>query len=58
MVITVYLTWKFKLNFALGAIISLLHDVFTTLGLLMLLGREIDLNIIACAAHPCGLFPQ
>lgn len=47
MVITVYLTWKFKLNFALGAIISLLHDVFTTLGLLMLLGREIDLNIIA-----------
>ena len=47
MAITVYLTWKFKLNFALGAIISLLHDVFTTLGLLMVLGREIDLNIIA-----------
>ena len=47
MVITVYLTWRLKLNFALGAIISLLHDVFTTLGLLMVLGREIDLNIIA-----------
>lgn len=47
MAITVYLTWKFKLNFALGAIISLLHTVFITLGLLSVLGREIDLNVIA-----------
>lgn len=47
MLITIAATWKLRLNFALGAIISLLHDVFTTMGLLMLLGKEIDLNIIA-----------
>lgn len=47
MVITVAMTWKLHLNFALGAIVSLLHDVFLTLGLLTLMNREIDLNIIA-----------
>lgn len=47
MVITVIMTWRLKLNFALGAIVSLLHDVFLTLGLLTLMNREIDLNIIA-----------
>lgn len=47
MVITVVMTWKLKLNFALGAIVSLLHDVFITLGLLTLMNKEIDLNIIA-----------
>lgn len=47
MVITVVMTWKLHLNFALGAIVSLLHDVSLTLGLLTLMNREIDLNIIA-----------
>lgn len=47
MLITVLLTWRLRLNFALGAIISLLHDVFITLGLLTLMNKEIDLNIIA-----------
>jgi len=45
--VTLVLTWKLKLNFALSATVALLHDVFITLGMLMLLGREIDLNIIA-----------
>lgn len=47
MIITVLLTWRLRLNFALGAIISLLHDVFITLGILTLMNKEIDLNIIA-----------
>lgn len=47
MIVTVVMTWKLKLNFAMGAIVSLLHDVFLTLGMLTLLNREIDLNIIA-----------
>lgn len=47
MLITLALTWKLKLNFALSAIVALLHDVFATLGLLALFNREIDLNIIA-----------
>lgn len=47
MVVTVLLCWKLKLNFALGAIIALLHDVLISVGLLSLLGKEFDLNIIA-----------
>jgi preprotein translocase subunit SecF len=47
MVITLLCCWKLKLNFALGAILALMHDVMVTLGLLTLLGVEIDLNVIA-----------
>jgi len=36
-----------KLNFALGAIIGLIHDVVVTIGLLILMGKEFDLNVIA-----------
>ncbi|MEG1610189.1 MAG: protein translocase subunit SecF [Bilophila sp.] len=45
--LTLALCWKLKLNYALGAIVGLLHDVLITLGMLVLLGKEIDLNIIA-----------
>ena len=47
MIITLICCWKLKLNFALGAILALIHDVVVTLGLLTLLGVEIDLNVIA-----------
>ena len=47
MVITLLCCWKLRLNFALGAILALMHDVMVTLGLLTLLGVEIDLNVIA-----------
>ncbi|MDR2819455.1 MAG: protein translocase subunit SecF [Desulfovibrio sp.] len=36
-----------KLNFALGAVTGLLHDVLITAGLLSILNVEIDLNVIA-----------
>ncbi len=45
--VTILLSWKFKLNFALGAIISLLYDIFITIGLLTIMNKEFDLNIIA-----------
>lgn len=45
--ITVAVCWKLRLNFALGAVVGLLHDVFITLGLLSMLGVEIDLNVVA-----------
>ncbi len=45
--LTVLICWKLRLNFALGAIVGLLHDVTITLGILALLGREIDLNVVA-----------
>lgn len=47
LLLTVFLCWKLKLNFALGALLALIHDVVATLGLLTLMGKEIDLNVIA-----------
>ncbi len=46
-VLSVVLCWRFKLVFALGAIVSILHDVFITIGLLSILNIEFDLTIIA-----------
>jgi len=45
--ILVYITWRFELRYAVGAIIALLHDVLITLGAFSVSGREIDLPIIA-----------
>lgn len=45
--VTVAVCFALKLNYALGAIVGLLHDVFITTGLLGLLGVEIDLNVVA-----------
>lgn len=45
--ILVYITWRFELRFAIGAIVALAHDVLITLGAFALTGREIDLPIIA-----------
>jgi preprotein translocase subunit SecF len=47
LVVTLILAWKVKLNYSLGTLLSLIHDVFITLGLLTLFGKEIDLNVIA-----------
>ncbi len=45
--ILIYISWRFELRFAIGAIIALMHDVLITLGVFSLTGREIDLPIIA-----------
>ena len=45
--ITLVVCFILKLNFALGAIVGLLHDVSITLGLLSLMGVEVDLNVMA-----------
>ena len=47
LLITMAVCWKLRLNFALGAVVGLLHDVVITVGLLAMLGREIDLNVVA-----------
>ena len=46
-IMTVILCWKFRLVFALGAVVSILHDVLITVGLFSLMGKEFDLTIIA-----------
>ncbi len=45
--ILVYVSWRFELRFAIGAVIALIHDVMITLGAFSITGREIDLPIIA-----------
>ena len=45
--LTIAVCWKLRLNFALGAVVGLLHDVLITFGILAMLGREIDLNVVA-----------
>lgn len=52
--LTVVLCWKLRLNFALGAIVALVHDVLITLGVLSLLGKEVDLNIVAAVLTLVG----
>jgi preprotein translocase subunit SecF len=52
--ITIVVSWRLKLNFALGAVVGLLHDVFITLGILTVLGKEIDLNVVAALLTLAG----
>ena len=46
-VMTIVLCWRCKLVFALGAVVSILHDVLITVGLFSLMNKEFDLTIIA-----------
>ncbi|WP_147821427.1 protein translocase subunit SecF [Salidesulfovibrio onnuriiensis] len=45
--ITVGLCWYLRLNYALGAVVALIHDVMITVGIFSILGKEFDLTIIA-----------
>lgn len=47
MIITIGLCWYLKLNYALGAVAALIHDVVITVGVFSILGKEFDLTIIA-----------
>ncbi len=46
-IITLILCWKLKLVYALGALVSIFHDIFITVGLFAMMGKEFDLTIIA-----------
>ncbi len=46
-VITLVLCWYLKLNYALGAVVALIHDVLITVGMFSLLNREFDLTVVA-----------
>ncbi|MEZ0575891.1 protein translocase subunit SecF [Halodesulfovibrio aestuarii] len=47
MLLTLGICWKLKLNYALGAVVALIHDVLITIGVLSILGKEFDLTIVA-----------
>ncbi len=45
--ITLGLSWYLRLNFALGAVIALLHDMFITVAVFSLLNKDFDLTTVA-----------
>ncbi len=47
MLVTLGLCWKLRLNYALGAIVALIHDVLITVGVFSILDKEFDLTIVA-----------
>tara|TARA_B100001248_G_scaffold116830_1_gene87416 strand:+ start:4931 stop:5851 length:921 start_codon:yes stop_codon:yes gene_type:complete len=47
LLILIYITIRFELKYAVGAIAALTHDVLVTLGIFSLLGYEISLAVIA-----------
>lgn len=54
MLVTLVVCFVLKLNFALGAIVCLLHDVCISLGLLSILGIDVDLNVLAAVLTIIG----
>src|SRR6202045_2850675 len=44
--ILIFVTFRFELSFAVGAIVALLHDVIITVGVFSLLGRELTLTMV------------
>ncbi|UCE85898.1 MAG: protein translocase subunit SecF, partial [Deltaproteobacteria bacterium] len=47
LLILIYIAFRFSLRFAPGAVVALVHDVLITSGLLVMLGVEFDLRILA-----------
>jgi len=45
--VLVFLSFRFEWQFALGAVLSLLHDVTLSLGLFSLIGLEFNLSVVA-----------
>lgn len=52
--ILLYVGWRYEFKFALGGVVSLLHDVLMTLGMLMFTGREVSLTVIAALLTIAG----
>lgn len=52
--ILIYLTFRFELKLAIGAIISLIHDIIIILGILSAFSIEINLTIIAALISAIG----
>lgn len=54
LMITLVLFWFLRLKYAMGAIVSLIHDVTITVGLFSLFGKEFTLPIIAAVLTIIG----
>jgi preprotein translocase subunit SecF len=45
--ITLYIAFRFRFSFAVGALAAAVHDIFVTVALLTLFGYELSLNVVA-----------
>ena len=52
--ILIYVTFRFELSFAVGSIVALLHDVFITIGIFSLMGRELSLTMVGALLTIAG----
>jgi preprotein translocase SecF subunit len=52
--ILVYVTLRFELSFAIGALVALIHDVVITVGVFSLMGRELTLVIVGAILTIAG----
>ena len=43
----IYITWRFKFEYAVGGIVALAHDVLITLGFVSIFGYEFSLTVLA-----------
>ena len=52
--ILIYVTARFELSFAIGALVALLHDVLITVGLFAVAGRELSLVMVGAILTIAG----
>jgi preprotein translocase subunit SecF len=52
--ILIYVSLRFEFVFSLGAVLALAHDILITMGVFSLIGKEINLPIIAAALTVVG----
>ena len=52
--VLIYVTFRFQLKFAVGAVIALFHDVIITLGLFSLVRWNFDLTVVAALLAVIG----
>src|SRR6266851_5368175 len=52
--VLIFVTFRFELSFAVGAIVALFHDVIITVGVFALLGRELTLTMVGAVLTIAG----
>src|SRR3984893_17021200 len=52
--VVIFVTLRFELSFAVGAIVALFHDVIITVGVFSLLGRELTLTMVGAVLTIAG----
>src|SRR2546423_2909532 len=52
--VLIFVTFRFELSFAVGAIVALFHDVVITVGVFSLLGRELTLTMVGAVLTIAG----